>query len=143
MISSFVSHLPAVNATLNAASGMLLFGGYRAIRRGAVLRHKRFMISAFSCSAVFLVSYLYYHARAGVIHFQGRGLIRPIYFTILTTHTILAITILPLAIITLSRALSNRFDQHRKIARWTFPLWMYVSVTGVIVYFLLYQLYRV
>ncbi len=142
MISSFGSHLPEVNASLNASSGVLLFAGYRAIRQGKVLRHKRLMISAFCCSALFLVSYLYYHARAGVIHFQGRGLIRPVYFTILTTHTILAVTILPLAIITLSRALSKRFDQHRRIARWTFPLWMYVSVTGVIVYFLLYRIYR-
>lgn len=100
------------------------------------------MIAAFVCSSVFLFFYVYYHVRVGVVRFTGQGWIRPVYFTLLTTHTILAITILPLAILTLTRALQERFDRHRRIARWTLPLWLYVSVTGVIVYWLLYRLYE-
>lgn len=134
--------LPAVNACLNSLSALFLVLGYRYIRRGRVVNHRACMLSAFACSTLFLISYLYYHFHAGILRFQGRGWIRPVYFTILTTHTILAVTILPLAIITLSRALTNQFDKHRRIARWTLPLWLYVSVTGVIVYFLLYQIYR-
>ncbi len=97
------------------------------------------MIAALVTSSLFLISYLYYHYHVGSVHFQGQGWSRPVYFTILTSHTILAITIVPLVIITLSRALRERFDRHRAIARWTYPLWMYVSITGVIVYFMLYQ----
>lgn len=134
--------LPAVNACLNSLSAIFLVLGYRYIRRGRVINHRACMLSAFACSTLFLISYLYYHFHAGILRFQGQGWIRPVYFTILTTHTILAVTILPLAIITLSRALSNQFDKHRRIARWTLPLWLYVSVTGVIVYFLLYRIYR-
>jgi len=111
------------------------------IRRGRVNAHRICMLLAFGCSTVFLASYVLYHLHAGVIHFQGHGWIRPAYFVLLTTHTILAVVILPLAILTLSRALARRFDRHRQIARWTLPIWLYVSVTGVIVYFLLYHLY--
>lgn len=99
------------------------------------------MILAFLSSSIFLVSYLTYHARVGSVHFQGQGWIRPVYFTLLGTHTILAAAIVPLAILTLSRALREQFDRHRRIARWTLPLWLYVSVTGVVVYFLLYHIY--
>jgi putative membrane protein len=133
---------PALNATLNGASGLLLACGYVAIRAGKRDVHKRFMVSAFWVSAAFLVSYLDYHFRVGkVVLFQGQGWIRPVYFTILISHTILAVVIVPLILITLRRAWLERFDKHRLIARWTLPLWFYVSVTGVIVYFMVYQIY--
>lgn len=138
-----VSALPAWNAFLNGSSAVLLLAGYSFIRRGRILAHKSCMISAFVCSSAFLASYLYYHAHAGLVRFQGQGWIRPVYFTLLTTHTILAAAIVPLALITLSRALSRQFDRHRRIARWTLPLWLYVSVTGVIIYWLLYRVYAV
>ena len=132
----------ALNATLNGASATLLACGYLAIRYHKIQLHKRLMISAFIVSCAFLVSYVVYHIRIHqVIHFQGQGWIRPVYFTLLTSHTILAIVIVPLILITLRRALLARFDKHRLVARWTFPLWLYVSVTGVIVYFLVYQIY--
>lgn len=137
-----LSH-PAFNATLNATSAVLLSAGYAMIRRRRILAHKSCMGLAFASSTVFLVSYLIYHARVGSVPFQGRGWIRPIYFTLLASHTILAAAILPLALITLSRALREQFDRHKRIARWTLPLWLYVSVTGVIVYFLLYHAYAV
>jgi len=111
------------------------------IRSGRIAAHRAFMLSAFACSSVFLVSYVVYHLRAGVIHFMGQGWIRPVYFTLLTTHTVLAVIIVPLVLITLSRGLSGKFDRHRRIARVTLPLWLYVSVTGVIVYILLYHVY--
>jgi putative membrane protein len=130
-----------LNATLNAASAGLLTSGYFFIRSGRVLAHKTCMCLAFLSSSVFLVSYLLYHARVGSVHFQGQGWIRPFYFTLLTTHTLLAAAIVPLAVITLSRALRGRFERHRHIARWTFPIWLYVSVTGVVVYILLYHIY--
>jgi uncharacterized membrane protein YozB (DUF420 family) len=133
---------PALNATLNGASAILLAAGYAAIRSGKRQLHKRLMLTAFFVSCAFLVSYVIYHFRIHqIIHFQGQGWIRPIYFTILISHTILAILIVPLIIITLRRALLDRFDKHRLIARWTFPLWLYVSVTGVIVYVMVYHLY--
>ena len=132
--------LPALNATLNATSAVLLTIGWILIRRGRWRQHRAFMIAAFSTSALFLISYLTYHAHAGSKHFTGQGTIRVVYFTILLTHTALAATIVPLVLITLSRGLSARFDRHRAIARWTLPLWMYVSVTGVVVYVMLYQL---
>jgi uncharacterized membrane protein YozB (DUF420 family) len=103
--------------------------------------HRAIMLTAFATSSLFLVSYLYYHAHVGSVHFRGTGWSRPVYFTILTSHTILAIVIVPMVLITLSRALRERFDQHRAIARWTFPLWLYVSVTGVVVYLMLYRLF--
>jgi putative membrane protein len=131
----------ALNATLNATSAILLAGGYAAIRAGKRETHKRFMISAFFVSGTFLVSYLVYHYRVGHVVFQGQGWIRPVYFALLISHTILAAAIVPLILITLRRAWLERFDKHRIIARWTLPLWFYVSVTGVIVYVLLYQLY--
>ena len=134
------AQLPALNATLNAISAVLLTIGWILIRRGRWRQHRAVMIAAFCTSAVFLVSYLTYHAHAGSKHFTGVGPIRAVYFTILLTHTVLAAAIVPLVLITLSRGLRSRFDRHRAIARWTLPLWMYVSVTGVIVYWMLYRL---
>ena len=131
----------ALNATLNGTSAILLAAGYAAIRNGKMALHKKFMLSAFAVSTVFLISYLVYHYQVGHVRFQGQGWIRPVYFTLLISHTILAIVIVPLILITLRRAWLEKFDKHRIIARWTFPLWMYVSVTGVIVYLLLYQIY--
>ncbi len=134
----------ALNATLNGTSAILLAVGYAAIRSGKRELHKKLMISALAVSCAFLISYVIYHVRIHqVIHFRGQGSIRPVYFTLLTSHTILAIVIVPLILITLRRAWLQRFDKHRQIARWTLPLWFYVSVTGVIVYFMVYQLYAV
>jgi uncharacterized membrane protein YozB (DUF420 family) len=135
-----ISHA-AVNALLNGTSGILLACGYVAIRSGKIQIHKRFMISAFAVSTVFLISYLLYHYRVGHVAFQGQGWIRPVYFVLLISHTILAIVIVPMILITLRRALLERFDRHRIIARWTLPLWFYVCVTGVIVYLMVYQFY--
>jgi uncharacterized membrane protein YozB (DUF420 family) len=136
-----ISHA-ALNATLNGISAVLLAAGYAAIRSRKIQTHKKFMISAFVASCAFLVSYLVYHIRIHeVIHFQGQGWIRPVYFTLLTSHTLLAIVIVPMILVTLRRAWLERFDRHRIIARWTLPLWFYVSVTGVIVYFMVYQIY--
>jgi uncharacterized membrane protein YozB (DUF420 family) len=132
--------LPAVNATLNATTAVLLVAGYVLIRRGRRQQHRRVMLTAFATSVLFLVSYLTYHAHIGSKHFPGIGTARVVYFTILLTHTVLAAAIVPLAIITLSRALSARYDRHKKIARWTLPIWLYVSVTGVVVYWMLYQM---
>jgi len=132
----------ALNASLNGVSAVLLAGGYVAIRNGKVAVHKAFMISAFAVSSVFLVSYLVYHYRVGHVAFQGQGWIRPVYFVLLTTHTILAVVIVPMILVTLRRAWLEKFDRHRAIARWTLPLWFYVSVTGVIVYLMVYQIYR-
>lgn len=134
---------PAWNAILNGASGVLLLFGYFMIRSGRVLAHKTAMLSAVACSTIFLVNYVVYHLRVGVNRFMGQGAIRPIYFTILISHTILAIAIVPLVIIVLTRALRRQFPRHRALARWTFPVWVYVSVTGVVIYFLLYRLYAV
>ena len=132
----------AVNACLNGLSGVLLAGGYAAIRAGKKDVHKAFMLSAVGVSLIFLISYVTYHIRVGkAVLFQGQGWIRPVYFTLLTSHTILAAVIVPLIIVTLRRAWLERFDKHRLIARWTLPLWFYVSVTGVIIYFMVYQIY--
>ena len=131
----------ALNASLNGISGVLLAGGYAAIRNGKIAVHKTFMIAAFAVSSVFLVSYLVYHYRVGHVAFGGQGWIRPVYFVLLTSHVILAFAIVPLILITLRRAWMERFDKHRAIAKWTLPLWFYVSVTGVIVYVMVYQLY--
>jgi uncharacterized membrane protein YozB (DUF420 family) len=133
------SLLPTVNATLNATSAFLLVLGYMFIRRRNVAAHRVCMVSAFVTSTLFLVSYLTYHYYHGSQHFHGQGWIRTVYFTVLTSHTILAAVIVPLVLVTLVRALRERFDQHRKIARWTLPIWMYVSVTGVIIYWMLYR----
>jgi uncharacterized membrane protein YozB (DUF420 family) len=131
----------ALNASLNGTSAVLLACGYAAIKNGKMKVHKVFMIAAFAVSTVFLASYLIYHYRVGHVPFQGQGWIRPVYFALLLSHTILAIVIVPLILVTLRRAWLEKFDKHRVIARWTLPLWFYVSVTGVIVYILLYQVY--
>lgn len=136
-----LSLLPTVNAVLNATSGCLLAVGYLCIRRKKITVHKVCMVSAFGTSTLFLISYLTYHYHVGSIRFAGRGGIRILYFAILISHTILAAAIPPLALITVSRALRGRFDRHVRIARWTLPIWLYVSVTGVIVYWMLYHLY--
>ena len=135
-----VSDLPAVNATLNAVAGILLIVGYREIRLGHIRRHRAAMLAACATSTLFLISYVVYHAQVGSRPFTGRGFIRIVYFTILISHVILAAAILPLALVTLTRALRERFDRHAAIARWTLPIWLYVSVTGVVVYFMLYHL---
>ena len=136
MIST--AQLPDLNAALNSLSAVFLLAGYRFIRLKNRQAHRRCMLAAFSCSILFLVSYLIYHYQVGSVSFKGQGWIRPVYFIILLTHTILATTVLPLALITLVRALRERFDAHRRVARWTFPIWLYVSVTGVVVYLMLY-----
>jgi putative membrane protein len=134
-----VHDLPAVNASLNALSGVLLLCGYTMIRLRRIELHRRCMIAAFSTSSLFLICYIVYHAQVGSVRFTREGFVRPLYYTILVTHVTLAIAVVPLAIITLSRGLKARYPQHRRIARWTFPIWLYVSVTGVLVYVLLYQ----
>ncbi len=131
----------ALNASLNGISAILLAGGYAAIRAGKRDIHKYFMVCAFGVSTVFLASYLIYHYRVGHVVFAGQGWIRPVYFALLISHTVLAIVIVPLILITLRRAWLEKFDKHRLIARWTLPLWFYVCVTGVIVYLMLYQIY--
>jgi uncharacterized membrane protein YozB (DUF420 family) len=134
-----VHDLPAVNATLNAVSAVLLCIAFVFIRQRRIEAHRRTMLAAFATSSLFLICYIVYHAQVGSVRFTRQGFVRPLYFTILITHVSLAATVLPLAIVTLSRALKARFDRHRAIARWTLPIWLYVSVTGVLVYVLLYQ----
>ena len=136
-----ISDLPALNATLNALSAVFLTIGYVLIKRGDRVNHQRAMLSALGTSAVFLVSYVVYHANVGSKPFPGQGPVRAIYLTILATHIVLAAVILPMALVTAARGLRGRFDRHVRLARWTLPLWMYVSVTGVIIYVMLYQLY--
>jgi uncharacterized membrane protein YozB (DUF420 family) len=131
--------LPAVNAVLNATSACLLVWGYTLIRRKQVDQHRRVMLTAFGTSILFLICYLVYHAQVGSVRYQKTGILRPIYFTILITHTLLAAAVPVLALITLNRGLKARYASHRAIARWTLPIWLYVSVTGVIVYLMLYQ----
>jgi putative membrane protein len=136
-----VAVLPHLNAILNGTSAVFLATGYLLIRQGHETAHKRCMITALVCSAAFLTSYVVYHLHAGSRPFAGLGVIRVIYFAILITHVVLAVVILPLVIMTATRGLRSQFDRHVRIARWTLPLWLYVSVTGVIVYLMLYQLY--
>jgi uncharacterized membrane protein YozB (DUF420 family) len=136
-----ISALPSVNAFLNASAAVLLVWGYLLIRRKQIDRHRRVMIAAFATSCLFLVCYLVYHAQVGSKRFPGTGAIRTLYLTILGTHTVLAAAVPVLAIVTLRRGLAARFDSHRRIARWTLPIWLYVSVTGVVVYLMLYHLY--
>jgi putative membrane protein len=136
-----VSALPTVNAILNATSAILLVSGYYFIRRRKVAVHRACMLSAFGTSALFLVSYLVYHFQVGSVRFRGEGWIRSVYFGLLGSHTVLAVAVVPLVLVTLYRALRGRFGRHRAIARRTFPIWLYVSVTGVVVYVLLYHLY--
>ncbi len=136
-----VRDLPTLNALLNATSAALLVLGYRFIRRRAISAHRACMLAAFAVSIVFLTSYVAYHAQVGSVHFPGTGFVRGVYFAILITHTILAALVPPLAVVTLYRALRGNFERHRRVARWTFPVWLYVSVTGVVVYVMLYQVY--
>ncbi|HUQ86049.1 MAG TPA: DUF420 domain-containing protein [Vicinamibacterales bacterium] len=135
-----VTDLPALNASLNALSSVLLITGYILIRRKQRRAHRNVMIAALVTSTLFLTSYVIYHAQVGSVPFKGTGWIRTVYFAVLIPHVILAAAIVPPVLITVSRALSAKYDKHRRIARWTLPLWLYVSVTGVIVYFMLYQL---
>ena len=135
-----VTDLPALNASLNAISFLLLVTGYVFIRRGQRQKHKACMIAALVASALFLTSYVIYHAQVGSVPFKGTGWIRTVYFSVLIPHVILAAAIVPPILITASRGLSAKYDKHRRIARWTLPLWLYVSVTGVIVYLMLYQM---
>jgi uncharacterized membrane protein YozB (DUF420 family) len=135
------SIFPKINATLNGSSAVLLIAGRALIVRGKRTAHRAVMLIALATSSLFLVSYLYYHYHVGSVHFRGTGWSRPVYFTILLSHTVLAAAILPLVIVTLTRALREQFDRHRTIARWTFPLWLYVSVTGVVVYLMLYRIF--
>jgi len=134
-----VHDLPAVNAALNAISGVLLVAGYVLILNRRIDAHRRVMLAAFATSSLFLICYVIYHAQVGSVRFIRQGVVRPLYFGILITHVTLAAAVPPLAIITLSRGLKARFDRHKAIARWTLPIWLYVSVTGVLVYVLLYQ----
>ncbi len=136
-----LSALPALNASLNAASTLFLLLGYRFIRQRRIAQHKACMLTAFALSLAFLVSYLTYHFQVGSVPFRGTGWIRPVYFTILISHTVLAALLPPLALVTLVRALRQQFDRHRRLARWTLPIWLYVSVTGIVVYWMVYRLY--
>jgi uncharacterized membrane protein YozB (DUF420 family) len=137
------SIFPVINATLNGCSAVLLLTGRFFIARGKVAAHRLVMLTAFATSGLFLASYVFYHwpGHGGIVYFRGTGWSRPVYFLILTSHTILAIIIVPMVLITLSRALRERFDQHRAIARWTFPIWLYVSVTGVVIYLMLFRIF--
>ncbi len=134
---------PALNAVLNGSSAILIGSGFYLIKRRRINAHKRVMIAAFVTSTLFLISYLYYHLvlRAGITHFQGHGLSRPLYFTILISHTILAVVVVPFILVTLARALKGKFARHKAIAPYTFTIWMYVSVTGVVIYLMLYKIF--
>ena len=134
---------PPIDATLNGITAVLLAIGHNFIKRGEVLKHRATMITAFITSCLFLGCYLYYHyhVHVGSVHFRGQGWSRPVYFSILISHTILATIVVPLVVITLTLGLRRKFETHRRIARWTYPIWMYVSMTGVIVYLMLYKLF--
>jgi uncharacterized membrane protein YozB (DUF420 family) len=136
-----VHDLPLLNALLNGSSALCLIAGFYFIRTHDIRRHRACMIAAFACSALFLTSYIVYHFQVGSIRFRGEGGIRAVYFAILISHTLLAATVPPLAVITLKRALRARFEKHRRIARWALPVWLYVSVTGVVIYLMLYRIY--
>jgi uncharacterized membrane protein YozB (DUF420 family) len=136
-----ISDLPALNATLNGVAAILLFSGYLLIKRGRQRKHQWCMLGALATSSLFLVSYVTYHLNTGSRPFPGHGPIRLVYFAILITHVVLAVVIVPLALITATRGLRSQFDRHVRIAHWTLPLWLYVSVTGVIIYLMLYELY--
>jgi putative membrane protein len=136
-----IADLPAVNATLNGLAAIFLTTGYVLIRRGYRELHKRCMLAALTTSALFLVSYVIYHANIGSRPFPGQGVIRVVYFGILITHVVLAVVILPLALVTAARGLSAQYDRHVRLARWTLPIWLYVSVTGVVIYLMLYRMY--
>jgi len=140
-VTDYFSILPHLNALLNASSFVLLSCGYFFIRRKQIPAHRNCQLAALSASLLFLISYIVYHLHHGVTRFAGQGIARPVYFTILGTHTFLAVVIVPLVIVTVIRAKRLDFLRHKRIARWTLPLWMYVSITGVIVYLMLYHLY--
>ena len=131
--------LPSINALLNGTAAVLLIWGYTLIRRKRIDTHRRVMLTAFAVSCLFLICYLVYHSQVGHVVYRKTGVIRGVYFTLLTSHTVLAAAVPFLAVITLRRGLSARFDRHRRIARWTLPIWLYVSITGVVVYLMLYQ----
>jgi len=135
------SIFPPIDATLNGTTAILLGVGHSFIKRGAVAKHRATMIAAFVVSSVFLACYLYYHFHVGSVRFHGTGWARPLYFSILISHTVLAAVVVPMILITLTLGLTNKFDRHRRLARWTYPIWMYVSVTGVLVYLMLYKLF--
>jgi len=135
------SIFPPLDASLNGTTAILLLIGHRFIKHGAVARHRATMIAAFTTSSIFLACYLYYHFHVGSVHFRGAGWVRPLYFSILISHTVLAAVVVPMILTTLTLALTDKFDRHRRLARWTYPIWMYVSVTGVIVYLMLYKLF--
>lgn len=137
-----LTDLPGVNATLNGISALFLMAGYGCIRRGRVALHRACMVTAFTTSSLFLVSYLIYHANVGSVAFTGQGGVRVVYFTVLISHVVLAALIVPMAVMTLSRALRGQFERHAALARWTLPVWIYVSVTGVVVYWMLYRMGR-
>ena len=143
MSDEIIRFLPTLNAILNATSGILVLIGFLFIRRRRIAAHHACMIAAVCVSILFLISYIVYHYHHGATRFPGTGLVRTLYFVILISHTVLAVTIVPFVIITLRRAIKGQVARHMKIARWTFPMWLYVSVTGVIVYFMLYHLYPV
>lgn len=136
-----IADLPALNAVLNGTAATFLAAGYVLIRRGRIESHKRCMLAALATSALFLISYVVYHANAGSRPFPGQGGVRFLYFGILITHVVLAAAILPLALVTAARGLAARYDRHVRIARWTLPIWLYVSITGVAIYLMLYLLY--
>ena len=135
------SMFPAINAVLNGASAVLIATGVLLIKRRHMTAHRRVMLAAVVTSSLFLISYLWYHAHVGSVHFPGQGWARPVYFAILTTHTVLAAVVVPLVLVTLVRGLRGRYDRHRATARWTYPVWLYVSVTGVVIYVMLYHLF--
>jgi putative membrane protein len=137
-----ISALPALNAVLNTTSAILITTGHRFMHKGRIAAHRACMTAAVCSSGLFLISYVYYHAHAGVIRFQGTGWSRPVYFAILTSHTILAIVIVPLVLISLFLGLRGNFEKHRPVARWTYPIWLYVSITGVLIYFMVYHWFR-
>ncbi|MBZ5627624.1 MAG: DUF420 domain-containing protein [Acidobacteriia bacterium] len=139
---SNLSSLPTINAILNGSSAVLIVAARNAIRRRNIALHRALMISATVTSSLFFASYVYYHAHVGSVHFPGQGFARPVYFAILFTHTMLAATVPPLVIITLTLGLRRRDQRHKRIARWTYPIWLYVSVTGVVIYLMLYQFFR-
>ena len=140
-MTDFYSVLPHLNAALNASSFILLSTGYYFIRRGRVIAHRNCQLAALTVSIMFLISYVTYHQHHGTTRFTGQGIARSVYFTILTSHTILAVVIVPFVIVTFLRAFRGDFQRHRALARWTLPMWLYVSVTGVLVYVMLYHLY--
>ena len=140
-MTDYFSVLPHLNAFLNASSFVLLSSGYFFIRRKNVHAHRNCQIAALTASVLFLISYVVYHSHHGVTRFAGQGIVRPVYFTILTSHTVLAVVIVPFVIVTVRRAKRGEFTRHKRIARWTLPLWLYVSITGVVVYLMLYHLY--